>query len=589
MKCPECGKVLPDNAANCKKCGTVFKENKGSAEMEAFLKKEKAAVKDAKLNKHNGKKPVNKGLIIGIVAAAVIIGVALGLLFHFDIIGNRNSHRVEEKGPLDIEYTFEIDEEDEVVMKLGDVEITAAEYEFFYLQSYSTLQNSSQLSFKEYVSKKEGSAFDESEDYYEEYYQSFAEENPNTFDFSKPVNMQPNAAKDSKTGNEIPWEKYIREDAIKTMVNHRVKYELAVEMGLELTDDVRLQVYEHIEGLRDAVLQGGYPALEDYLKILFGEACDEEFFKNELIREYMATKYQTEINAKLMAEMSDEEIKSVYEADYKEYDFADIYVYEVKGDNAQEIAQKIAADSKNLNEFTKAISTHVSETASKESYPAVPKYYIDGNYSAEMGEWAFDRERNQNDVSVFKTQKGYSVAFVYAPVYTKKDCVSYREIMLKKTDANGNPLADEELDAVEKKINDLFKQWKKSDKTQDDFAYLAITESQADTASSGGIKSGAVGMEMNEDSLKQWLLSKDRKPGDVEIVETDDAYRIAYFIQSYGDYWNYSIKSAKASEAAAEEIEKAENENYAVKYEEEALVDFEDEYIERISEIYLGL
>ena len=174
MNCPKCGKVLPDNAANCKKCGTVFKENKGDAEMEAYIKKEKekAAAKNEKLKKKGGKKPVNKGLIIGIVSAVVVVGVVLGLLFHFNIIGSRNNHKAEEKGPLNIEYTFEVDK-DSVLMKMGDVEITEAEYEFFYRQSYSTLQNSVQLSFKEFVSKKLGDSFDETliNDYYDEYYQ----------------------------------------------------------------------------------------------------------------------------------------------------------------------------------------------------------------------------------------------------------------------------------------------------------------------------------------------------------------------------------------------------------------------------------
>ena len=590
MKCPKCGKVLPDNAANCKKCGAVFKENKGDAEMEAYIKKEKekAAAKNEKLKKRGNKKSVNKGLIIGIVSAVAVVGVALGLLFHFNIIGSHNNHKVEEKGPLDIEYTFEVDK-DSVLMKMGDVEITEAEYEFFYRQSYSTLQNSVNLSFKEFVSKKLGEEFDENDDYYDDYYQDFAKENPNTFDFKKPVDMQSTVSVDAETGEESTWAEYLRNDAVKSMVSYRVKFELAQDMGLELTDDVKLQVYDHIEGLRTAVKQGGYPSLDEYLKILFGEACDEEFFKNELIREYMATKYDSEINSKLMAEYSDEDVKAIYEADYKEYDFADLYVYEVKGDNAYEVAQKIASESKSLNEFTDSVSANVGNGANKESYPAVPKYYIDGTYSEEMGEWAFDRQRKQNDVAVFKTENGYSVAFVYVPVYSKEDCVSYREIVFNKTDANGKNLEGEALEAVAKKAEEVLEQWDDGDSTQDTFAYYAMTESQGSNASSGGLNAGAVGMNMTDGTLKDWLLSKERKAGDVEIVDSPDAYRIVYFIEGYGDYWNYSVRSAKATETAAEKLETAQNKTYAVSYDEAAMRDVEEEYIDSLALIYLGI
>lgn len=590
MKCPKCGKTLPDNAANCKKCGIVFKENKGDVELEAYIKKEKekAAAKNEKLKKKGGKKSVNKGLIIGIVSAVVVAAVALGLLLHFNIIGSHNNHKTQVNGPLDIEYTFEVDE-DSVIMKMGDVEITEAEYEFFYRQSYSTLQNSVSLSFREYMSNKLGSAYSESEDYYNKYYQDFAKENPNTFDYRKPVDLQVTMSVDEETGGKITWAEYLRNDAVNSMVSYRVKFELAQEMGLEITDDVKLQVYDHIEGLRTAVLDGGYTSLDEYLMILFGESCDEEFFKNELIREYMASKYDAAINAKLMAEYSDAEVKAVYDADYKEYDFADLYVYEVKGDNASEIAQKIASESKSLNGFTDAITANVGGGANKESYPAVPRYYIDGTYTQEMGEWAFDRQRKQNDVSVFKTANGYAVAFVYAPVYTKEDCVSYREIIFNKSDSNGKKLEGEALEAIEETAKGVLKQWKKGDATEDSFVYYAMSESQGSNASSGGLNAGVTGMTMTDDTLKNWLLSKDRKAGDVEVVESEDAFRIVYFIQSYGDYWNYSVRAAKAGESANEKYESAKDNTYAVMYDESFMRDVEDEYIDSLALIYLGI
>ena len=96
-------------------------------------------------------------------------------------------------------------------------------------------------------------------------------------------------------------------------------------------------------------------------------------------------------------------------------------------------------------------------------------------------------------------------------------------------------------------------------------------------------------MTMTDDTLKNWLLSKDRKAGDVEVVESEDAFRIVYFIQNYGDYWNYSVRAAKAGEAANEKYESAKDNTYAVMYDESFMRDVEDEYIDSLALIYLGI
>ncbi len=591
MNFPKCGKALPDNAAKCKKCGEVFKENKGSAEMDAFLKKEKekAAARNNKIKKNKGKKPVNKGLIIGVVSAVVVIAVLLGVLYSFNIIGSRNNHRVEEKSALDIEYTFELDEDDEIVMSFGDIKISDAEYEFYFRQSYSTLQNSVQLSFKDFMSKKLGEEYNDASDYTTDYFHEYAAENPETFDITRPIDRQLNGVFDEKSGKEISWTEYIRNDAIESMLAYRVKYELAVKMGLELTDDVKYQVFEHIEGLRTAVLQGGYPSLDEYLKILFGDACDEEFFKNELIREYMATKYETELNNRLMSGYTDEEIKSIYAADYKDYDYADIYLYEAKGDNAKAVADKIASESSNLDDFTKSITANAHYGSDKESYPTVPKYYIDNNYTEEVGNWAFDRARKTGDTGVFKTKDGYCVVFIQTPSYSKGECVTYREIVLNKVSGDGKALNGEELKAVEEKINDIYDQWEDGDADENTFAYFALQNSKGSTAASGGLNSGIVKNEMADGEVKTWLFDEKRKAGDTELIETDTAYTIVYYVNGYNNYWNYSIRNKKAGESVQSEFETAKNKTYTVSYNTESLYDVESSYISSLARIYLGI
>lgn len=534
-----------------------------------------------------GKKGINKGIIIGVVAVVIAVAVTVGLLFHFNIIGSHNSKNPVKTGALAIEYTFEPDEED-VVMNLGSVGITYGEYEFFYRQSYSNLRNSVELSFKEYVMKKEGDSYTETTDYYDKYFEAFSKENPNTFDYKKPIDAQPTFAKNDEEG-QLSWRQYIHDDAIKTMLDYRIRFEMALQMGMELTDDVRLQVYDHIEGLRTAVLDGGYPSLTEYLKMLFGNACDEEFFKNELIREYMATKYDTEIRNEFMKNYSDEEVKAAYEADYIEYDFADLYVYEVEGDDAKEIADKISAEATDTKAFADSVAKHIGAGTSYQAFPGVPKYYTDNYYSEELSEWSFSKDRKAGDKAVFETQKGYTVVYVGVPVYSKGETFTYREIIFNKADSNGKKLEGEQLDAVKQKAENIYNNWCDGDKTESEFAYFALSESQGSTAGAGGLNSGIVANEMTDEILKSWCLDSERKPGDAEIIETETDYRIVYFVSGYDKYWEYSVRAQKAEDDAVEKFEEAKTGTFKLFFDSQNLTEADQEFIDNISELYLGI
>lgn len=603
MLCPKCGKNLPDNAAICKKCGTVFKTTNTSSDTAEYIKKErekdelrqrnleKKREKKEKKAKKPTKEPADKSKIIKTLAVIVIVCAVIGAVFacliQFGVFDKKQEDGGDTPDALLIEYTYEEATADNAILKLGDINISAEEYEFFFRQSYSTVQNNAQLQFKEYVSKKLGEEYDENTDYYEEYFEDFLSENPNTFDFKAPINEQKTNAKDSD-GKALSWQDYIRNDALETLSGYRVKYALAQSAGLKLTDDVRYQVYEHIEGLRSAVKSGGYSTLTQYLKILFGESCDEEFFKNELIREYTASKYDSYISREYMKSYSDEEVKAQYDKSHQDYDYIDLLVYEVTGDNAKEIADKIAAKTTDRVSLSSAIEEYSKSSSENQSLPAVPKYYIDQNYSSQLGDWAYDRERKENDVSVFKTANGYSVALVQKPAYTFENCVSYREIVLNKTDDNGSALTAEELESLKAKAQKIYDNWKKGNANEDSFIYYAISNSQGSNASTGGLYDCATESDMNEE-VKNWAYEDGRAYGDTQLLESTDAYRIVFFVESYGDYWNYAVRNEKASEKSQTELGTAKSEAYKQSFDDNALTSDENSIIKSINEIYLGI
>lgn len=598
MLCPQCGKNLPDNAVKCNKCGNVFREVKKNTETDEFLKKEKqkAEEKAKKLSEKNARKSEEnpqkkergkklKKVMISCVAAVLAAAVGTAV---FVSVKNKKEQALKAEFPERfIEYTYPEISDSEAVMKLGKINISAEEYEFFFRQSFSAVQNNAQLQFKQYVGEKLGEEYDESRNYYDEYYEEYSKDRHNIFDFSKPISDQKEDALDGN-GKPVSWQEFIRADAIKTMSNYHIKFDLAQADGMKLTDDIRYQVYTHIEGLREAVKGGGYSSLDQYLKMLFGSGCDEEFFRNELIREYMASKYDVENNIKTVSSYSDKEISGEYANNRADYDFIDLSVYEVTGKDARKIAENILKDTKNHDTFTAAIKKNTDNTQDKSFLPAVPKQYVDTQYSEKLGEWAYDAQRKAGDKKIFETDKGFIVAVVGVQPYTKKDSVSYREIVISKTDENGITLSADKIARAKENAQTIYNEWKDNKPTEDSFAYTAFKKSQGSTASQGGLVSMATASECAE-PLKNWLTDKSRKAGDTGLVETDTSFNIVYFLNNYGDYWNYAIRASKASEDTANAFEQAQNDNYIESFTADALNAQEEKIVAEINRVYFGI
>ena len=597
MVCPECGKKLPDNAVKCNKCGKVFREVKKNSETDEYLKKQKqkdeekakkireknAKKSEENLNRNERRKKLKKVIILCAVIA-VIAAVSAAVF-----ISAKNKKEAELKAnfpELFVEYTYPEIADSEAVMKLGKINISAEEYEFFFRQSFSNVQNNAQLQFRQFVIEKLGDKYDDSKNYYEEYYEEYAKSRHNIFDFSKPISSQNESAID-ENGNAISWQDFIRADAIKTMANYHVKFDLAQADGQKLTDDIKYQVYSHIEGLRDAIKGSGYKNLTQYLQTLFGSGCDEEFFRNELIREYTATAYDIESNQKTIDSYSDKEISGEYKKNRADYDFIDLSLYEVTGKDALKTAEKILKDTENHDGFTAAIQKHTDNTQDRTFMPAVPKQYIDNQFSAKIGEWAYDTQRKANDKKIFETANGFTVAVISAPAYTKEDSVSYREIVIKKTDDSGKVLSDEKIAEAKESAQTIYDEWKNSKPSEASFAYTALKKSQSSTASTGGLVQMATADECGE-QLKDWLADKARKAGDTQLIETDTSFTIVYFLKNYGDYWNYTIRATKAVEDASDAFTK-ELESYSESFTPDTLAAQEEKIMTEINRIYFGI
>ncbi|MCQ2479701.1 MAG: peptidylprolyl isomerase, partial [Clostridia bacterium] len=575
-------------------CGKVFKEIKKNTETDEFLKKEKEKanekamkLSEKKANSQKNAEKTKKMLKVIIPCVAAVLVLAITAVAVISNINKKKLEDIKKNHPEKlIEYTYDEADESTAIMKIGDINIDPKEYEFFYRQSFSNTQNNAKLQFTQFVVDKIGDSYDENTDYYPDYYSEYAKLNPNAFDYTKPITQQTTYF-DNGNGSTSTWQEYIRNDAINTMKDYRVKYELAKKDGIELTDDIRYQVYSHIEGLREAIKGGGYQNLTQYLQLLFGSGCNEEFFKNELIREYIASKYDVEAKLKKMDTYSQDKIKGIYEMNTESYDFIDIGIYDVTGKNAESRAKKLLNETKTADDFSSTVQKLEGNTNDRTYLPTVPNQYIIEQYSEELAKWAYSKERKANDKAIFESADGYFVAVLSKSAYTTEDNVSYREIVINKTDENGVILTGTALDEARAQAQEIFDEIKKDKVDENGFACTALMKSKGSTASSGGFVGVATASQLDK-NINDWVTGN-RKYGDIELIETESSISILYFLKNYGKYWNYAVRATSASGDIPDEVEKLKGNDYKENYDSAALDNAETAMNDNIDRIYFGI
>lgn len=111
------------------------------------------------------------------------------------------------------------------------------------------------------------------------------------------------------------------------------------------------------------------------------------------------------------------------------------------------------------------------------------------------------------------------------------------------------------------KAVDVLTAYLEGDKTEDDFANLAMLHSADGNASEGGIYEDVTEGYMVAE-FENWALDEERKEGDVGIVETTYGYHIMYFIDAETTTWSDTIRSDLATEKYSEfteELVEADN------------------------------
>ncbi|MBQ5820444.1 MAG: peptidylprolyl isomerase [Clostridia bacterium] len=400
-----------------------------------------------------------------------------------------------------------------VVMKVGDSEISALEFNYGY---YTTLN-------------------DFYYNYY--YYLSYIGFNP-----SMPLKSQTCYFDSSKT-----WFEYFVDQTKTQYEEVYLLYNKALSQQFALTEESKADLDQAVADIQKAAKENKM-SVNEYLAAMYGKniTLDDyiEFSTRRLISSDFYNAYMDGLK------YEDADIEKYYSENKTTFDFADYYLYKVEIEkDEKEVDASARADAiKNAATSVDAFLAKIKELEG-DTFTASDYLKENGAYNKddEMSKWLFDAERKEGDGKIFEDGKDDDKVFnvvVFLKCARKEyQLASMRHILFQvnnKTDDKGNPIKDKdgkvETDDAEQKAEaeKIFQQWKDNGANED--ALAALVEKNSDDT--GSIENGGLYEDFDQDTMVEeitdWLWKEGRKEGDCEIVKTEYGYHIVYF-KGYGE------------------------------------------------------
>ena len=540
----------------------MAKQEKTAAEL--YREERKARI--AKAAKKNAKKQHKVILTKGMkkaIAAVVVLAIVAGI----------GAFSVSNSGVL---------ERGKTAFYVGDVEVTAPEYGFYYSSAFNySFQNSYQ---------------------YDYYYGAGWGKQFTGYDYSVSPDEQKYEGEIEGVENPM-YTDYFADQAMSSLRYIKASVKYAAENGIALDEDDYAEIDAMLAEYKEGAKEMNF-SLPAYLRKFFHKGMTEDLLRKIFEEQTLTTKVQEVKIDEYADSYADSKIEKTYNESIKTYGVVSIYSYVI---NAEEVEVEAATeDAEAKTEVTKATMAAAKADADKFvaalksgkdfkdvaydfAKAAGDKDYEDyktdetltlldevtyselSSESSDEGflKWAIDTNTKAGATYVVENKdSGYTVFMMKAPVHKVADSYTYdvRHILVKFPDDDETEATEESTDGVTNKelyakAQDILNEYLDGEKTEDSFAALAAKYSEDGNAADGGIYEDVVEGKMVAE-FENWALDADRKYGDVEIVETQYGYHIMYFIGREATTWADTIRNDLATEEyskLAEELEKGEN------------------------------
>ena len=565
----------------------MAKQEKTAAEL--YREERKARI--AKAAKKNAKKShkviLSKGMKKAI-AAVVVIAIVAGI----------GAFSVMNSGML---------ERGKVAFKVGDIEVTAPEYGFYYSSAFSNYFN---MSYQ-----------------YDTYYGAGMGKMYTGYDYSVSPDQQKYSGEIE--GVEEPmFTDFFRQQATQSIQYVKGSVLYAAENGIELDEDDYAEIEETMDNFKETADSMNY-SLSAYLRRFFHKGLTPSLLE-EIVKEQTLTTKVSEVKTEeFAASYSDEEIEKTFKDSLKTYGTVSLYHYDIAAEketvkateegkeDTQEVtdktmaaakakAEKFVYDFENAGYTFGEVAANFEKEADNKDYEAYATdesktlmadvLYGDLSYESsdeKFLKWAISEDTALGSTFIVENEgTGYTVFAMKEPVHKAPDAYTYdvRHILVQFPEEEETDSAEETEEKEEVKVEildtsaydvtvdnvvnedytntelyikaqDILKEYLDGAKTEEFFGELAAKYSADSNATDGGIYEDVTEGYMVAE-FENWALKEGREYGDVGIVETTYGYHIMYFIGTECTTWSDTIRNDLAAEEynkLADELSVGEN------------------------------
>ena len=574
----------------------------------AELYREERKARIAKAAKKNQKKQ-NKIILTkkskAVIAVLVVLAIALGI----------GGFAIGNSGML---------LRGKVAFNVGEEEVSLAEYSYYYNSNYQE-QYGYSAQFDQYYGAGMGAMY-------------------TGFDCGKTPDAQAYSGKIEGIENPT-WADYFSYNAKRQIQYAKAAKLYAAEKGIELSEKDYAEIESTIESIEAQAKSGQQPySLAAYLRLLYGKAMNPSAMRDIITQQLLVQKVSEVTMDGYKAEYTDEVVLKEYNKDLTVYGVVSLRSYVVNAEKVEDKEKETSAVTKETMAAAKQkAESFASKVNSDESFKAVAYEFEklaknekaedmktndsltllkDQSYGAssadeKFNKWAFDKNTAVGSTYIVENaDTGYTVYMMSEPVHTAPDAKTYdvRHILISfpkaeegKEEEKKDDVEVELLDAsaydvtvdidvdlektgdkeTYKKAQDILKEYLDGDKTENAFAELAKKYSEDSNAEQGGIYTDVPKDKMVKE-FENWSLAKDRKYGDVGIVESSYGYHIMYHVGAETTTWKDVIKTDLATEKYNDFAEKIiKEDNVKIENEDAAVIELANEELNRFAKLQI--
>lgn len=201
----------------------------------------------------------------------------------------------------------------------------------------------------------------------------------------------------------------------------------------------------------------------------------------------------------------------------------------------------ILANIKDEASFNEAIKPYLSD-AEKEVYKDDKATLVSNAYKSalqpELAAWLFDPARKEGDKTAITSSGKATILYFIERKLDETPTYTTRHILIRVGMEDGKSIQDSDREAAKTKAENILKEYRDGEQTEEAFAALAQKYSDdGGSKLNGGLYENTPRGQFVK-SYEQWALDPARKAGDVDLVYEENAkysgYHIIYF-KSLGD------------------------------------------------------